>query len=44
VAAYERVEQDISIGRTTGSFRFRLISNLKCSPNGLVPKRPLVGA
>jgi hypothetical protein len=31
VAAYERVEHDISIGRITGPFRFRLISNLRCS-------------
>jgi hypothetical protein len=34
VAAYERVEHDISIGRTTGPFRFCLISNLRCFPNG----------
>jgi hypothetical protein len=34
VAAYERVEHDISIGRTTGPFRFRLISNFRCAPIG----------
>jgi hypothetical protein len=39
VAAYESVQHDISIGRTTGSFRFRLISNLRCSSNGLVPQK-----
>ena len=34
VAAYERVEHDISIGRITGPFMFRLILNLRCSPFG----------
>jgi hypothetical protein len=34
MAAYERVEHDISIGKTTGPFRFRLISNFRCSPIG----------
>jgi hypothetical protein len=39
VAAYERVEHDISIGRTAGTFRFRLLSNLRCSLIGLVSKK-----
>ena len=34
MAVYERVDHDISIDRTTGSFRFRLISNLRCPPFG----------
>ena len=34
MAAYERVEHDISICRTAGPFRFRLISSLRCSPIG----------
>ena len=39
MVAYERVEHEISLGRISGPFRFRPISNLRSSPMGLVPKK-----
>ena len=38
VAAYDKVENEISLGRIAGP-KFRPISNLRCSPIGLVPKK-----
>ena len=39
VAAYERVEHEITLGRIAGSFRFRPISNLRSFRIGLIPKK-----
>ena len=39
VAAYERVEHEITLGRIAGPFRFRPISNLRSSRTGLIPKQ-----
>lgn len=38
-AAIEKVENEIRNGRIAGPFKFRPISNLRCSPIGLVPKK-----
>jgi hypothetical protein len=38
VAAYEKVENEISFGRIAGPIKFRPISNLICSLIGLAPK------
>ena len=37
--AIEKVENEIAKGRIAGPFRNRPISNLRCSPIGLVPKK-----
>ena len=39
VAAIEKVENEIKNGRIAGPFDERPISNLRCSPIGLVPKK-----
>ena len=39
VAAYERVEHEITLGRIARSFRFRPILNLRSSRIGLIPKK-----
>lgn len=39
LAAIEKVENEIKLGRIAGPFDYRPISNLKCSPIGLVPKK-----
>ena len=38
MVAYERVEHEIPLGRIAGPFSIRPISNMRCSPMGLVPK------
>lgn len=38
-ATIEKVENEIKLGRIAGPFNHRPISNLKCSPIGLVPKK-----
>jgi hypothetical protein len=37
--AFEKVENKILLGRIGGPFKFRPISNLRCFPIGLVPKK-----
>ena len=39
--AIEKVENEIVKGRIAGPFMYRPISNLRCSPIGLVPKKPV---
>ena len=39
MAAYEKVENEMSLGRIAGPIKFRPISNLRCSLIGLVPKK-----
>ena len=38
-AALEKVENEILLGRIAGPFSVRPISNPRCSPIGLVPKK-----
>ena len=37
--AKEKLEQEIALGRMAGPFPYKPISNLRCSPIGLVPKK-----
>lgn len=37
--AQEKINQEIALGRIAGPFDFRPISNLRCSPIGIVPKK-----
>ena len=37
--AKEKLEQEIALGRMAGPFPYKSISNLRCSPIGLVPKK-----
>ena len=39
IAAVEKLQNEIDLGRMAGPFQFRPISNLRCSPIGLVPKK-----
>ena len=39
VAAYERVEHEITLDRIAGPFRFHPISNFRSSPIELLPKK-----
>ena len=39
MVAYEKVENEISLGRIAGPIKFRPISNLRCSLIGLAPKK-----
>ena len=38
-AALEKVENEVNLGRVAGPFKQRPISNLRCSPIGVVPKK-----
>ena len=38
-AAVKKLQNEIELGRMAGPFNFRPISNLRCSPIGLVPKK-----
>ena len=38
-AAINKLKNEIDLGRMAGPFDYRPISNLRCSPIGLVPKR-----
>lgn len=38
-AARQKVESEIVAGRIAGPFNSRPISNLRCSPIGLIPKK-----
>ena len=37
--ALEKVENEIQLGRITGPFQYSPISNLRCSPIGVIPKK-----
>ena len=37
--AKEKLQQEIALGRMAGPFPYKPISNLRCSPIGLVPKK-----
>jgi hypothetical protein len=37
--ALEKVENEIQLGRIAGPFQYSPISNLKCSPIGVIPKK-----
>ena len=37
--ALEKVENEIQLGRIAGPFQYSPISNLRCSPIGVIPKR-----
>ena len=39
VLANEKLDQEVALGRMAGPFPFKPISNLRCSPIGLVPKK-----
>jgi hypothetical protein len=37
--ALEKVENEIQLGRIAGPFQYSPISNLRCSPIGVIPKK-----
>ena len=39
VLANKKLDQEVALGRMAGPFPFKPISNLRCSPIGLVPKK-----
>jgi hypothetical protein len=41
--ALEKVENEIQLGRIADTFQYSPVTNLRCSPIGVIPKRLQVG-